>query len=140
MNVSRQSKVSVLIVDDEEPICAALKRCLVRQDCEVQTAHTLAGARELFARSRFDIAFVDFNLPDGTAPSLIRWALAEKRTHAIYCITASQDVRSIVSVMQAGATNVLEKPIDLHQVATIVEARRNADSGDLDAWRRQFAP
>ncbi len=135
-----QSRISVLVVDDEESIGRLLTRCLTRMGCTVEVAKTLAAAREALARTRFELLLVDFHLPDGTGAELIKSALAGGRASCAYCISGGVSCKNAVAAMQAGAADIIEKPLDLDHIDAIITARRAAESADLSAWRREFAP
>ncbi len=56
---------TVLIIDDEADLCVLLKKSLVPDGFLVETANSLAEAG-VKLKGRFDIIFLDYNLPDGT--------------------------------------------------------------------------
>lgn len=55
----------VLLVDDDEGICALIKTWLVHQGHEVTCAFTGASAERLLAIRRFDVVITDIVMPDG---------------------------------------------------------------------------
>ena len=56
---------SVLVVDDEETICYALKKFLTDSGFHVSVAYDVLEAKELINDRIFDVAVVDRMLPDG---------------------------------------------------------------------------
>ncbi len=138
--MSDARRISVLVVDDEESIGRLLTRCLTRMGCTVEVAKTCAAARELLAKNTFELLFVDFHLPDGTGAELIKSALAQGRARCAYCISGGVSCKNAVAAMQAGAADIIEKPLDLDHIDAIITARRGAQSANLAAWRAEFAP
>jgi len=63
--------MDLLVIDDEQEICALLAAMLVRHGAQVSMAHSLAEARQAIARHRFDLVLLDINLPDGSGHELI---------------------------------------------------------------------
>src|ERR1700761_4255701 len=106
------ARCTALIVDDDFEMASALSRLLQRHNCDAVTAHSIADGRAAIARRGFDIAFVDFNLPDGDGAELIHLLVAEHKARAAFCITAEARVKSITAAVRAGATEVMEKPFD----------------------------
>ena len=131
---------SVLIVDDEEGMPEAMQRICRRLGCEVRIARSFAEGKRLLQEAPSHFLFADFWLQDGIGPDLVRWALAEKRAVAAFCITGLANCNNVVEAMRAGCSDVLEKPVNMARVTEIVNAYRAHGAGDLDDWRRKYAP
>jgi len=127
-------------VDDEEGMPEAMGRVCRRLGCEVRIARSFAEGKRLLQEARSHFLFADFWLQDGIGPDLVRWALSEKRAGVAFCITGSAHCTNVVEAMRAGCSDVLEKPVNMARVTEIVNAYRAHNSGDLDDWRRKFAP
>jgi len=56
---------TVLIIDDEEDLCALLKTVLVRENFSVDCSYTLANAGMKLLNPP-DVILLDINLPDGS--------------------------------------------------------------------------
>ncbi len=131
-----EPRCTALIVDDDFEMAAALSRLLQRHNCDAVTATSIADGRAAIARRTFDVAFVDFNLPDGDGSELIHLIVAERRARAAFCVTAEARVKSISAAVRAGATEVIEKPFDSVRLGDIIRAYRPI--GDAtDEWRRR---
>jgi len=63
--------VNLLIVDDDAALCKLLQSLLVKRDCTIQVAGTVAEARRMMSEQDFDLALVDGLLPDGVGLDLI---------------------------------------------------------------------
>ena len=59
---------SILLVDDEEVICAQLQRVLRHCGFRVQAAHTVEAALRKIQKARFDAILVEFNLRSERLP------------------------------------------------------------------------
>jgi DNA-binding response OmpR family regulator len=62
---------SILVVDDEKTITAALDLLLRDHGYEVDTASSVAEAEAILARRWFDLVFLDLRLPDGDGIGLL---------------------------------------------------------------------
>lgn len=101
-----------LVVEDlDEPrqwLAEILPRALpaVRQ---VDTAATLAEARERMAGYRYGLALVDWGLPDGTAESLIADLVALRPEAVVVVATIHDDDTHVFPALRAGASGYILK-------------------------------
>jgi DNA-binding NarL/FixJ family response regulator len=101
-----------LIVEDlDEPrrwLAEILPRALpqVRQ---VDTAATLAEARERMAQHRYGLALVDWHLPDGTSEALIAELVAAQPEAVVIVATIHDDDTHVFPALRAGASGYILK-------------------------------
>jgi len=114
----------VLVIDDEQHLCALISEILTRDGLLVQTAQrgdtglALVNAPE----SRFDLMFVDMMLPDTEGIEILK---AIKRTQPqvpVVMMTGFASKESAVEAMRLGAYDYLAKPFNIDDVSLI--ARR----------------
>ncbi len=122
-------KRSVLVVDDEPNICMVFDRYLSRIGFEVQTASSVASAREALASRGFDVAIFDNYLPDGKGIDLIDELRSANPDMAIVIITGMADIPLAVEAMRRGADNFLTKPVNLESLE--VSLRKSREIGSL---------
>ena len=127
---------SVLIIDDEEAITAALATFFERSGGHAVTrAHTGAEGISAFRRSRPDLVLLDLKLPDMSGFDVLD-ALRDQDA-VIIMITAFGDVPMAVQAMQQGAENFLTKPVELTHLA--VAAERAFEKARLRRMSRYLA-
>jgi putative two-component system response regulator len=105
--------VTLLVVDDEEPIRNALRKFLTQQGYEVITA---AGGEEALAvlqRQKITGMLLDVNMPGITGVELVPQIMELEPAIALLMLTAVNDATSAALCMQRGAFDYLIKPIDL---------------------------
>lgn len=112
---------AVLVVDDEADLRELLALTLVRLGLDVDTADSLAQARELLARKRYALALTDMRLPDGVGLDLVR-DLAASSGPPVAVITAFGSAENAVAALKAGAFDYLTKPVDLEQLRLLVRS------------------
>ena len=115
------SKPVLLIVDDEEEFLHSLRRALV-QDYEVRCARSQAEALSLLIPPP-DVALVDLRLDESDATNREGLILLKELRHyfpymPLLMITAYGDVSVAVEAMKQGATDFLEKPVNLQELRT----------------------
>jgi two-component system response regulator HydG len=111
----------VLIIDDEaahaEVVAEVLRR--VGYDCTIATSGA-AGSRLLEAED-FDVVLTDLRLGDTDGLAIVRKVKHDLPDAEVVVITGHGDVRTAVEAMKQGASNYLEKPVDMVQLRHIVE-------------------
>jgi DNA-binding response OmpR family regulator len=114
----------ILYVDDERAIARAVLVWLSRKGVEVTRAHSVAGARRCLARHRFDGAFLDVWLGDGTGFDLYELVQREHPELAPHVAFVTGDTVPRAEVGRRLAElgrPVLTKPFDLSDLETWVD-------------------
>src|SRR6266853_5591882 len=68
---------TVLVVDDEADIRELLELSLVRMGLAVESAGSVAAAKQLLQSGRYDLCLTDMRLPDGDGVELVRFIGAQ---------------------------------------------------------------
>jgi len=130
---------SVLILEDEENLRLSIAKRVGRYADHVSEAGTLREARARLRERAFDVVITDVNLPDGDGVELVR-EIGEGESDAdSVVITAYGTVEHAVEAMQAGASDYLQKPVRLDELALVVRRvlERRAVRARLAVYERQ---
>ena len=121
--------IRVMIVDDHVMFAESLGRLLDDETdiTVVGTASTGSQARQRFAEVQFDVALVDYHLPDTTGPSLARDLLSMHPGLGIIIVTGADDDELMLQAIEAGCAGFLTKSLTATRVA---EAVRSVASGE----------
>ncbi|WP_298433224.1 sigma-54 dependent transcriptional regulator [Ottowia sp.] len=119
----------LLVVDDEPDLRTLYELTLLREGYEVQTAGSLAEAREHLASSRYDLLITDMRLPDGEGLALLRELASGQRPERCIMITAYGSAENAVQALKAGAFDYLTKPVDLKQFRNVVASALHGQAG-----------
>src|SRR5215471_15403407 len=111
---------SVLVVDDEPDLLTLYELTLLREGLEVETASTVAQAREMLQARVFRAIISDMRLPDGTGIDLLQWLEKGGRSEKVIVVTAYGSPENAVTALKAGAFDYLTKPVDLRQFRSVV--------------------
>ena len=134
--------VSVLVVDDEEPIRNALRKFLKQQHFEVYTAGTGEEALQQLRLHRIALMLSDIRMPGTSGVDLVPQALEIEPDLAILMLTAVNDATSAALCMQRGAMDYLTKPIELADLGRAVQRalkRREMqlENRQLNQWLKE---
>ncbi len=121
--------LSVLVVDDEESIRSTLIDFFETVGYVARGAASAGEARRLAAEDAPDVVLLDLRLPDADGVVTLDALRADDPEVAVILLTGFADVRTAVRAMQHGASDVLEKPVDLEALLTAVQ--RAAERGRL---------
>ncbi len=118
----------VLIVDDEKLIRWTLQECLQKEGYRAVTASCGKEALEAINESSFDIALLDYRLPDVRDLELLEEMKRRRPELPVVMITAHSTLENAVAAIRAGATDYIAKPFEnqeiIHRVASVLENTR----------------
>jgi putative two-component system response regulator len=140
--VDTSGPVSVLVVDDEEPIRNALKKFLAQQQFEVYAAASGEEALQQLKRHKVALMLCDIRMPGTSGVDLVPLALEVEPELAILMLTAINDATSAALCMQRGAMDYLTKPIELADLGRAVQRalkRREMllENRQLNQWLKE---
>ena len=115
------SKIKILVVDDEQGLCAGLQEGLQREGYLVDAANDAAAALELAGQNLYNLVISDVKMPGVSGLELL--AQIRERSHDTLFIlmTAFSTVENAVEAMRLGAYDYLPKPIDLKRLRIQVQ-------------------
>ena len=111
---------AILIVDDEPPMQARLRRILATlgyADSILCCAPDIAHAKALADKTQYVMALVDLGLPDGSGIELISWLRTRDEALPILVISAWSTEEMILGALRAGASGYLLKERDDLEIA-----------------------
>jgi len=131
-----QSQVHILVVDDERNIRNHLRMVLEAEGYEVDTAGNGDDALSRVKDGRYDIAFIDIQMPKMDGLELLRHLRGLRPKLPVVMLTAYGTVNRAVEAMKLGAVDFLEKPFDPKAIKLlcqeILERQKIGASGSVD--------
>jgi len=121
--MTRQTPISVLLVDDHPLVTEGIGACLETWD-NITIAATAANGREgieAACRIKPDIILMDINLPDMTGLAATRH-IRIRQPHSKIIILSMHDNREyVISAIEEGACGYLLKDVSSSEVATAIQ-------------------
>ncbi|MDA8519338.1 sigma-54-dependent transcriptional regulator [Acidovorax sp. NCPPB 4044] len=120
---------TILVVDDEPDLRTLYELTLLREGYRVETAATVAEARQQLQAQRFDAVITDMRLPDGFGMELLQDIRNQKRRERCVVMTAYGSADNAVEALRSGAFDYLTKPVDLKQFRSVVASAVQGTGG-----------
>lgn len=102
---------SLLLVDDDKHILAAMADYLRELGHRTETAENCQEAIDRFGQTQFDAAICDVNLPDRDGFQFLDWATKNAPETSVILLTGYGTIESAVEAIRLGAFDYLTKPV-----------------------------
>ena len=112
----------VLVVDDEPDIRELLELTLAKMGLGVDSAGSVAEAKERLRATRYQLCLTDMRLPDGEGLELVQHIAGLAGDLPVAVITAHGSAENAVAALKAGAFDYVSKPVGLEQLRTLVRS------------------
>jgi two-component system response regulator PilR (NtrC family) len=123
----------VLVVDDEPDIRELLELTLARMALGVDSAGSIAEAKERLRSTRYQLCLTDMRLPDGEGLELVQHIAGLPGDLPVAVITAYGSAENAVAALKAGAFDYVSKPVGLEQLRTLVKSALSLPERDAGA-------
>ncbi len=115
--------MKILLLEDDQILCASLKEFLELEGYIVDTAHRGTEVFDLTFSQTYDLYIFDVNVPDEDGfEVLASLKEAGDTTPAIY-ITALTDINSISRGFKIGAEDYIKKPFDPEELVIRIKSK-----------------
>jgi DNA-binding NtrC family response regulator len=111
----------LLVVDDDEDICANLSEILADVGYTVDVAYRADKALELMKHHAYRLALLDYRLPGTNGVELFRRMRVDHDGLHAFLVTAFASPETTASAMDAGFRQVLDKPVDMPTLLPLID-------------------
>jgi len=111
-----ESERTLLIVDDDEPLCQRLARAMERRGFVVRTGDSVAAGMRLASEQPPAFAVVDLRLADGSGLEVVKTIRESRPGARVVMLTGYGNIATAVAAVKAGAVDYLPKPVDADAV------------------------
>ena len=135
-----EEKLTILIVDDEEPIRSILSRKLEFDGYNCEVAADGEEALHKTSMKSFDLVLLDVNMPGLSGMEVLRRLTADHPDICVIMLTAMADTKMHIQALRLGAYDYVTKPFDLDDLSTRVKKAIEIRRLVLKNGGRQLAP
>lgn len=104
-------KKTILLVEDDAPVREIIREVLEMKYVVLEASSYLEAMS--YHRTPFDLAVIDYVLPDGNGIDLSMAIREEKPVLPVILITAYNHENIILNALRAGVTDYMKKPLSL---------------------------
>lgn len=109
--------LKILVVDDDPVTRSLLTKRLSKIDFEVETAESGVDALRMISNSYYDVVLTDLMMPGGVdGIGVLESAKEGNLKTEVILITAHGTIDNAIVAMKKGATDYLQKPINLDEL------------------------
>lgn len=112
--------MKILVADDEEGLTEVLSSVLQRKGHQVDVANDGQKAFEFLQQNRYDLAFLDFTMPEKTGVELMELIRRQGVDTKTVLVTAYSFVEEVF-VKETGMDEYVSKPFRIHDIEKILE-------------------
>lgn len=116
-----KAKIKILVVDDEQGLCAGVQEALRREGYVVDAMTDAAAALKLTQDRLYNLVISDIKMPGLSGLELLARLRERSRDTLFILMTAYGTVESAVDAMKEGAYDYLPKPIDMKRLRALVQ-------------------
>jgi len=116
-----KSKAKILVVDDEQGLCAGIQEALQREGYVVEAGTDAATALKMARERLYNLVISDIKMPGPSGLDLLTQVRAQHRDTLFILMTAYGTVESAVEAMKQGAYDYLPKPLDMKRLRVLVQ-------------------
>jgi DNA-binding NtrC family response regulator len=115
------SKIKILVVDDEQGLCAGIQEALRREGYLVDAATDPAAALKLGRERLYNLVISDLKMPGLSGLDLMTQVRAHNRDTLFILMTAYGTFENAVEAIKQGAYDYLPKPLDMKRLRALVQ-------------------
>ena len=121
---------SILLVDDDDSILMIFENFLSSNGYNVSTSNTASKALELVKEKKYDVAVLDFILPDIRGDKLALEIKKIQKDIEIIFVTGFSQFESCIKALKIGISEILLKPITADELVSAVS--RSINNGYIE--------
>jgi putative nucleotidyltransferase with HDIG domain len=128
-------RIRILVVDDEQEICALLNDVLTNEGYAVEVCTDSMQALDLINSTEFDGVITDLKMPGADGLTVARAVKARCPETATIVVTAYASLQTAIGALRTGVDDYICKPFDIDLITEVV---RKAVSVRLAEKRNRF--
>ena len=112
----KESKISILIAEDDREVAESLNHILTERDYEVTLAFDGEAALSRLEEKKFDVAILDLKLPKVGGFQILGHIKNNIPSTKVIVLTAYADLKNTKICENLGADHVMGKPYDIEML------------------------
>lgn len=114
--------MKILIIEDDKKLAGIISEVLSDEGFHSETAHDGETGLDMALQKLYDVAVIDWMLPERDGPSICRAIRAARRDTGLLLLTARGQVEDRVAGLESGADDYLVKPFAFDELIARIRA------------------
>lgn len=110
----------ILFIDDDEIVLSTFSSIMSSLNYSVTTCNESRTGLELALHTDFKLIITDLKMPELSGVDLIKRIIEKKPDSIIYLLTSFKTDDVVKSVLDSGATGIMDKPFEVSKIVTIM--------------------
>ncbi len=115
--------MKILVADDEKAFTGMLRDFLTQKGHDVDVASDGNQVIDLLKREFYNVALLDMTMPGRTGLEIVEYIRSKNLPTKAFLVTAYLGAEEDL-ILASGATGLLQKPIELSQIDTLLQSLR----------------
>ncbi|MBS1688911.1 MAG: sigma-54-dependent Fis family transcriptional regulator [Bacteroidetes bacterium] len=111
----------ILIIEDDLTFLQILENFLKRNNHSAHTCFGVKDANKLLSSEHFDLALLDYRLPDGTGMDILNAIQSKGLQLPVIIMTSFHDIRTAVKSIRSGAYDYITKPVNPDELLMLIQ-------------------
>ena len=116
-----EPSASILVVDDSEAVCKALRDVLTTSGYAVRTAPSGERAMQIMETAQMDLIITDLKMSGMSGIQLLKKVKEKHPSLPVVILTGFGDMDSVIEAMRSGVADYLKKPFSINEVLQVTE-------------------
>ncbi|MEA2031754.1 MAG: response regulator [candidate division Zixibacteria bacterium] len=116
-----KSRVSILVVDDEEVLRSLLQKILSREGYQIKCAENGMVAMEMLEEEPYNIVISDMKMPEMDGFELLKKIKDKYPDIGVIIMTGFGDSYTVKDALLLGADEYITKPFQSYEISLVVE-------------------
>ena len=112
---------NILVVDDSEAVCKALRDVLTMSGYAVRAAPSGERAMQILETAQMDLIITDLKMSGMSGIQLLKKVKDKNPSLPVVILTGFGDMDSVIEAMRAGVADYLKKPFSINEVLQVTE-------------------
>ncbi|WP_166332511.1 response regulator [Sphingobacterium chungjuense] len=112
---------NILVIEDDLMFCKLVSNYLNKNGHQASQATDGASAKEQLQRTEFDVALVDYRLPDTNGVDLVRWIKENTSVSKVIVMSRMLDEQLREEAQSLGVTTFLNKPFNPSELLALLK-------------------
>ncbi len=119
--MAAEPSANILVVDDSEAVCKALRDVLTVSGYSVRTAPSGERAMQIMETAQMDLIITDLKMSGMSGIQLLKKVKERNSSLPVIILTGFGDMDSVIEAMRSGVADYLKKPFSINEVLQVTE-------------------